>query len=95
MIPPFIRQSLEQNMAKKSEPRADADTLILASETLSGDLRDFILDRLKHQHNPLPWNMRPEADQRETITAAELAARPCGQQWRKSQSKMGSKRSLN
>jgi hypothetical protein len=41
--------------------------VIMAAETMTGDLRDFILDRLRHDHNPLPWNMRSEAMQRETV----------------------------
>jgi|FreactcultureFD7_1027221.scaffolds.fasta_scaffold18647_2 hypothetical protein len=51
------------------------DIVTLASETLMGDIRDFLLDRLKRDHNPLPWQMRPEKDQQETIDQATAAAR--------------------
>ena len=47
--------------------QASEDTIILASETMAGDIRDFILDRLKHEHDPLPWNMRGEEKQKDTI----------------------------
>lgn len=47
----------------------------LATETLMGDLRDFILDRLKNEHNPLPWQMQGEDAQRETIARVESAMR--------------------
>ncbi len=46
----------------------------LARKTLQGDIRDFLLDRLKHDKSPLPWDQQPEAAQRETIQAAENAA---------------------
>lgn len=51
------------------------ETIILSSKTLAGDLRDFLLDRLKHDHEPLPWQMRGEAAQRETIAQVEGAVR--------------------
>jgi hypothetical protein len=63
-------------MAKKPQPeplpastseQAANDPLIIARESIAGDMRDFILDRLKNQHNPLPWNMRKESEQREMI----------------------------
>jgi hypothetical protein len=60
---------------------SDADTaekpdiVTIAAETLMGDLRDFILDRLKHEHQPIPWNMRGEDAQRETISRTESAVR--------------------
>lgn len=61
--------------AKQSPADDEDDFLILASETMTGDLRDFILDRLKHEHSPLPWDMRPEMEQIETITRTEAAVR--------------------
>lgn len=39
----------------------------IARETMTGDLRDCLLDFLKHEKNLLPWNMRGEAQQREVI----------------------------
>jgi hypothetical protein len=63
-------------MVEKTRPVVEPeDFLVLAAGTLMGDLRDFVLDRLKHEHNPLPWQMRPEADQVETIRSVESAMR--------------------
>ena len=45
----------------------------IARETMTGDLRDCMLDFLKHEKNPLPWNMQTEEQQRnaiEKVTAA-------------------------
>jgi hypothetical protein len=39
-----------------------------------GDVRDFILDRLKGEQELLPWPMRSEAEQRATIERATSAA---------------------
>jgi|HubBroStandDraft_1064217.scaffolds.fasta_scaffold09816_16 hypothetical protein len=65
-------------MSKKPEAATaeeKPDFVTLATDTLMGDLRDFVLDRLKHEHNPLPWNMRGEDQQRETINRVESAMR--------------------
>lgn len=53
--------------------RAANDPIIMARDTLTGDIRDFILDRLKNDHNPLPWNVRNEASQNETIGTVQRA----------------------
>lgn len=58
---------------RASADEAPPEYLTLASETLRGDLRDFVLDRLKHDHNPLPWNLRPENEQRDTIDSVNRA----------------------
>lgn len=47
----------------------------MASETLTGDLRDFILDRLKHEQSKRPWHERSESDQRQTVHEVESAVR--------------------
>ena len=47
----------------------------MAAETLTGDLRDFILDRLRHEQSKAPWHQRSEADQRETVHQVESAVR--------------------
>lgn len=47
----------------------------MATTTLTGDLRDFILDRLRHEQNKQPWHMRSEADQRFTVNDVETAVR--------------------
>ena len=53
------------------DPAGLADTVDVAVETLSGDVRDFILDRLKHEQNKRPWHERSEAEQRDTVHAVE------------------------
>jgi hypothetical protein len=64
----------EENAEMSPAPApAEPDTLVLASETMAGDIRDFILDRLKHEHQPLPWNMRGEEDQKDTIARVASA----------------------
>ena len=45
----------------------------IARETMTGDLRDCLLDFLKHDKNPLPWNLQGESQQRETIEKATKA----------------------
>lgn len=56
-------------------PKPPVDPLeLLAVESLRGDVRDFLLDRLKHDHSALPWNVRGEEEQQRTIDAAETAA---------------------
>lgn len=66
-------------MTRKQEAVSEAEDktpfVTLAADTLMGDLRDFILDRLKHEHNPLPWQMRGEVDQADTIARVESALR--------------------
>lgn len=49
--------------------------ITLTAETMMGDLRDFLLDRMKQDHNPLPWQMRSEKDQNEAIERATTATR--------------------
>lgn len=62
--------------ADADEPEYDdAANREIAIETLTGDLRDFILDRLKHEQNKQPWHMRSEAEQRDTVHAVEAATR--------------------
>lgn len=51
------------------------ETLALASETLTGDLRDFMLDRLRYEQSKRPWHERSEADQRDTVHQVEAAVR--------------------
>ena len=59
------------------EPIEATDTDILinvedfAVETLTGDTRDFILDRLRHEQSKAPWHQRSEADQRDTVHQVE------------------------
>lgn len=53
---------------------ARADPIVLTAETMTGDLRDFVLDRLRFESSPLPWNMRHEKDQKETIDRVSTMA---------------------
>lgn len=46
----------------------------LQRQTLAGDVRDFLLNYIRHDKNPLPWNMRTEDQQKQTIWAATEAA---------------------
>lgn len=57
------------------EPLKDQDEAAnrIARETMTGDLRDCLLDFLKHDKNPLPWNLQGEQNQRETIEKVEKA----------------------
>ncbi len=45
----------------------------VAAKTLTGDIRDFILDRLRYEQDKRPWNKRSETEQRETIAKVEEA----------------------
>lgn len=45
----------------------------IARETMTGDLRDLILDFLKNDKNPLTWNLRGEQEQMDVIARVELA----------------------
>ena len=52
----------------------EKDMELIAVKTMAGDVRDFILDRMKHDHSPLPWNMRNEDEQRRYIDQTTEAA---------------------
>lgn len=51
-----------------------AATIQVATETLTGDVRDFVLDTLKHEQNKRPWHERSEAEQRDTVHRVESMA---------------------
>lgn len=53
----------------------DEATIDVAAATLTGDLRDFILDRLRHEQNKRAWHERSEAEQRDTVHQVETAVR--------------------
>lgn len=69
----------KNNAAETSADEAPPITLDdiegIAVKTMAGDVRDFILDRLKNDHSALPWNMRGEDEQRRYIDQAEIAAK--------------------
>lgn len=47
----------------------------LAAETLTGDVRDWLLSRLRNSQDQRAWSDRSEYDQRTTIAEADSAAR--------------------
>lgn len=47
-------------------------TIRLTTDTLAGSLRDFVLNQLKFNHNPLPWNERSEEEQKRIV--ADISA---------------------
>lgn len=49
------------------EARDEKTAIDIARHTMTGDLRDCLLDFMKHEKNPLPWNMRPASDQAHVI----------------------------
>lgn len=62
----------------RSQTDADADKkriIDIARETMTGDLRDCLLDFMKHDKNPLPWNLQGENAQRDTIDKVEGAVK--------------------
>lgn len=61
-------------MPEDQNSKPDDATLKLARETLTGDIRDFLLDRLKHDKNTLPWNLLSEDKQRDAIQQTTDAA---------------------
>lgn len=52
-----------------------AEAADMAAETMTGDIRDFILDRLRHEQSKRPWHERSEADQRMVVYEVEAAVR--------------------
>jgi hypothetical protein len=66
---------MEKSMTKKNgeatktvDESLDEAALKLARETLTGDIRDVILNDMKERKTSLPWNMRNEAQQEEIIS---------------------------
>ena len=60
-------------MGEADDTAKDTAAVNVAAATLTGDIRDFILNQLKFQQNKLPWNQRSEAEQKETIASVEAA----------------------
>lgn len=50
-----------------------ADALLVSTDTLRGDLRDAVLDRLRAM--PKPWTVMSEQEQREMIEGVERVSR--------------------
>lgn len=68
----------KKNTEHKEPINEDNAAQRIARETMTGDLRDCILDFIKHNNNPLPWNSQGEKAQIDTIDkvtkACEYAA---------------------
>lgn len=52
----------DETYQKTEKPDTESAQKI-ARETMTGDLRDVLLNFLKHEKNPLPWNMQTEDQQ--------------------------------
>ncbi len=63
----------ENEAGKQTREQRQESAAQIARDTMTGDLRDCLLDFLKHEKNPLPWNMQGEKQQRETIAKVEKA----------------------
>lgn len=57
----------EQADVSVTEKDLDRRNIIVSMNTLSGDLRDFVLERLKWDKSPLPWDVQSEAAQKDII----------------------------
>lgn len=49
------------------ESGVDAPTIRLTADTLAGSIRDFILNQLRYNHSPVPWDERSEEDQKRLV----------------------------
>lgn len=58
----------ENNNQENDANSLDDAALKIARETLTGDIRDVILNDLKERKSNLPWNMRKEAEQEDMIS---------------------------
>ncbi len=47
----------------------------LAATTMTGDIRDFILNLLRHEQDKRPWNQRSAAEQTDAVHRVEAAVR--------------------
>lgn len=54
--------------AKPDPAEPAAPVLQMNAATLTGDVRDLLLQRAKFDKNPLPWDARPEAEQIRIVT---------------------------
>lgn len=69
----YIQAAIDQ--AEDEEGYDLGAAIDLASDTLTGDMRDWILDRLRHEQSKQPWHQRSETDQRETVHQVEAQCR--------------------
>jgi hypothetical protein len=52
-----------------------AEAVAMAVDTLTGDLRDFVLETLRFEQSKRPWHERSEADQRDTVHRVDARVR--------------------
>lgn len=69
-VAPVPAEPADAHGVAEPDPAAAID---LATATLTGDVRDFILDRLRYEQDKRPWHLRSEADQRDTVHRVESA----------------------
>ena len=66
----------EQNgPATDTKPELESQLVDIQVATLVGDIRDFLLDRLKHDKKPIPWTERGQEEQTWIVQDATDAAR--------------------
>ena len=53
---------------------ARAACINVATETLTGDIRDWILQKLKSEQDKRPWHLRSESEQRELVSQVDYQA---------------------
>jgi hypothetical protein len=64
----------EARMALDAQREANRQqTITVATNNLVGNLRDLVLNTLRHEQDRRPWDQRSEGDQRETIHKVESA----------------------
>jgi len=75
------KSQIEADKEAETEAQHRERVAAIARETMTGDLRDCILDFLKHNNNPLPWNVQGEGAQRDTVEkvtkAVQTAVEKC------------------
>lgn len=64
---------LDEDDDREAERLAEATEI--AVETMTGDLRGFILDTLRHEQSKRPWDQRSEADQKDTVHRVDASVR--------------------
>jgi glutamate 5-kinase len=75
VIQGFVNENPNVSIVAADHEEPDDTTIDIAAETLTGDMRDFMLDRLRHEQNKRPWHERSEAEQRDTVHQVESACR--------------------
>lgn len=61
----------------EEEAEYKEDALRLARDTMTGDLRDLILDEIKSSKDALPWRNLPESEQARIIGRVTTVAEQC------------------